>query len=98
MSFSQRDQTILSDLEKAQAIHRDIKELLTFYQNLFRAQFAFKSQLAASGKAGDLEKKEVNLKGLTEGLPQITFEELNMQSTLSWIFIKHRSTPSIPCR
>ncbi|HSB03719.1 MAG TPA: formate dehydrogenase accessory protein FdhE [Thermodesulfobacteriota bacterium] len=78
MSFRQRDQTILSDLEKAQSIHRDIKELLNFYQNLFQAQFAFKSQLRASGKAKDFEEKEVNLAGLTNGLPQITFEELNM--------------------
>jgi hypothetical protein len=54
MSFSQRDQTILSDLEKAQVIHRDIKELLTFYQNLFRPMRS--SQLAASGRQ-DLEKK-----------------------------------------
>ena len=46
MSFSQRDQTILSDLGKAQATHPDLKELLDFYENLFRAQFAFKSQLA----------------------------------------------------
>ena len=81
MSFSQRDQTILSDLGKAQAIHRDIKELLNFYKNLFRAQFTFKSQLGASGEAGNLEKKEVNLTGLTNGLPQITFEDLNMQAT-----------------
>ena len=80
MSFSQRDQTILSDLGKAQATHRDLKELLDFYENLFRAQFAFKSQLRASGKAGDLAKEEVNLTALANGLPQITFKELNMQA------------------
>jgi hypothetical protein len=80
MSFSQRDQTILSDIGKARAIHRDLRELLDFYEDLFRAQFAFKSQLGASGKAGDLAKEEVNLTGLTNGLPQITFEELNMQA------------------
>lgn len=61
MSFSQRDQTILSDLGKTQAIHQDLKELLDFYENLFRAQFAFKSQLGASGKVEDLAKEEVNL-------------------------------------
>ncbi len=80
MSFSQRDQTILSDLGKAQAIYRDLKELLDFYEKLFRAQFAFKSQLRASGKAGDLAKEEVNLTALTNGLRQITFKELNMQA------------------
>jgi FdhE protein len=81
MPFSQRDQTILSDLRKAHAIHQDLKDLLDFYENIFRAQFAFKSHLRTSGKAGDLAKKEVNLTGLTSGLPQITFEELNMQAT-----------------
>jgi len=81
MSFSQRDQTILSDLEKAHVIHQDLKELLDFYENLFRAQFAFKSQLGVSGKAVDLAREEVNLTGLTDGLPQMTFKELNMQAT-----------------
>ena len=80
MPFSPRDQMILSDLRKARRIHRDIKELLDFYENLFRAQFAFKSQLGTSGRAGDLEKKEVNLTGLANGLPQISFEELHMQA------------------
>jgi hypothetical protein len=80
MSFKQRDQMILSDLRKAQAIHPEMKELLNFYENLFRVQFAFKSQVEASEAAGDLEKKEVNLTDLTNGLPQITFEDLNMQA------------------
>ncbi len=81
MSFSQRDQTILSDLGKAHAIHQDLKELLDFYEKLFRAQFAFKSQLGTSEKAGDSEKEQVILTRLTNGLPQITFEELNVQAT-----------------
>ena len=81
MSFSQRDQTILSDLGKAHVIHQDLKELLDFYGSLFRAQFAFKSQLGVSGKAVDLAREEVNLTGLTDGLPQMTFKELNMQAT-----------------
>jgi formate dehydrogenase maturation protein FdhE len=80
MPFSQRDQTILSDLEKAQATHRDLKELLDFYENLFRAQFAYKSRLEESGKAEDLSKKEINFAGLADGLPQITFDELNVES------------------
>ena len=81
MSFGQRDQTILSDLDKAQAIHKDIQELLSFYKNLFQVQFAFKSRLGASGKSGNFENKDVNLTGLTNGLPQITFEDLNIQAT-----------------
>src|SRR5512139_850033 len=81
MLLSQRDQTILSDLGKARASHRDLKELLDFYESLFRTQFAFKSQLRASGKAGDWAEKEVDPTGLANGLPQITFEELNMPAT-----------------
>lgn len=81
MSLSQRDQTILSDLQKAQEIQQDIKDLLNFYENLFRTQFSFKSLLAAGREAGDLEKKEVNLTDVASGLPQITFDELNMQAT-----------------
>ncbi len=81
MSFSQRDQTILSDLGEVLAIHPEMEGLLTFYVDLFRAQFAFKSRLAAFGEAEALDKKDVNLTGLTNGLPQITFEELKMQAT-----------------
>jgi hypothetical protein len=81
MSFNQRDQKILSELGKARMIHQDIQELLSFYANLFEVQFAFKSRLGALGKAGDLEKKEINLKALSDGFPQITFEELNIQAT-----------------
>jgi len=81
MLFSQRDQKILSELGKARVSHRDLKELLDFYEGLSRTQFAFKSQLKASGKAGDWAEKEVNPTGLANGLPQITFEELNMPAT-----------------
>ncbi len=81
MSLNQRDETILSELRKAQAIHPDIKELLNFYENLFRTQFAFKSQLEISSEVSNFEKKEVNLTGVAKGLPQITFDDLNMQAT-----------------
>ncbi len=81
MSFSRRDQAIVSDLERAHAVHRDLKELLDFYENLFRTQFAFKSRLEASGKAAGLTKVEVNFTNLANGLPQITFEELSMEAT-----------------
>lgn len=76
MSFSQRHQTILSDLGKTQAIHRDLKELLDFYENLFRAQFVFKSQLRVSGKVEDLAKEEVNLTIQKEGCQEAYQGEL----------------------
>ena len=38
MLFSQRDQKILSELGKARVSHRDLKELLGFYEGLFQAQ------------------------------------------------------------
>ena len=81
MEFSPRDQTILHDLGKARAIHPDLKELLDFYEKLFRAQFAFKFRLRASGRAEHWAAKEVSLTNLNDGLTQISFEELDMQTT-----------------
>jgi hypothetical protein len=81
MSFSQRDQTILSDLGKARGIYPDLNELLDFYEKLFRAQFAFKSRLRASGKVEHLATKEVNPTSLADGLRQIAFQELEFPTT-----------------
>ena len=81
MTLTNRDQTILSHLVKAQASHQDLKDLLNFYETLFRTQFAFKSFLTASGRAGNIENREVNFTALTSGLPQITFNELGMETT-----------------
>jgi hypothetical protein len=57
-----------------------LQEVLDFYENLFQVQFAFKRQLEASDKAGYLANREINLDNLAKGLPQITFEELDMET------------------
>ncbi len=68
---------ILADLRKAKSIYPDLEEVLDFYENLFQTQFTFKSHLA--DQAAYWEKKEINLHGLTNGIPQIRFEELDLQ-------------------
>ena len=77
MQFSKQDQMILADLRKAKSIYPDLKEILDFYENLFQTQFTFKSRLA--GQAEYWEKKEINLYDLKNGIPQIRFEELDLQ-------------------
>ena len=79
MPFSRRDQTILADLEKAKSIFRDLEEVLAFYEKIFQVQFGFKDRLERQEKAGFWEKKEVNLRDLADGSPQIRFEELGLQ-------------------
>jgi hypothetical protein len=80
MLFSERDQTIMAALRKVKPLYRDLEEVLDFYENLFQVQFAFKRQLEASDKAGYLAHREPNLDHLAKGLPQITFEELGMET------------------
>ena len=45
MPFSKREQTILADLEKAKSTFPDVVEILTFYERIFRVQFALKCRL-----------------------------------------------------
>ena len=81
MDFSLQDQVILSDLGKARRIYPDFTDLLDFYEKLYLTQFAFKFRLKASGKVEYWINKEVNPIGLTDGYPQIAFEELEIQTT-----------------
>ena len=81
MMFSKRDQTILAVLRKVKPLYRDLGEVLDFYENLFQVQFVFKCQLGASDKAAYFGNREINLDNLAKGLPQITFEELDMGTT-----------------
>ena len=81
MEFSHQEQGILSDLGKARKAYPGLTGLLDFYEKLYRTQFAFKSRLRAAGKAEYWTKKKVHSKNLTDGYPQITFEELEIQTT-----------------
>ena len=80
MEFSLQDQVILSDLGKARRIYPGFTDLLDFYEKLYLTQFAFKSRLRAAGKVECWINKEVNPKGLTDGYPQVGFEELEIQT------------------
>jgi hypothetical protein len=79
MRFSKRDQTILTALRKVKPLYRDLGGVLNFYENLFQVQFEFKGQLEASGKTGYWGNREIHLDRLAKGLPQIIFEELDLE-------------------
>lgn len=81
MLISERDQMILSDLQAAKEMRRDFGALIAFYEELFLAQFEFKARHAKRGQAGYLREKEINLRNLTEGMPQVAFHELGLAAT-----------------
>jgi hypothetical protein len=81
MPFSKREQTILADLEKAKSTFPDVVEILTFYERIFRVQFALKCRLEKEERSGYWEKREIDLQALENGSPQIRFEELGLQLT-----------------
>ncbi|MCX5909594.1 MAG: formate dehydrogenase accessory protein FdhE [Deltaproteobacteria bacterium] len=66
-------------MRKAECTHRDLGELLKFYEKLCQAQFAFKAELEEYDNSGHL--KEINPTYLAEGSPQLTFDELKMGAT-----------------
>jgi formate dehydrogenase maturation protein FdhE len=81
MLVSKRDQKILDDLGKAKSVFPDLEEVLAFYEKIFQVQFAFKYLPERQERAEYWEKREINVRDLTDGSPQISFEELGMQPT-----------------
>jgi FdhE protein len=79
MSMKSRDQTILADVHKAKSVLPDLDELLTFYEKVFRLQFAFKDRLAEEDGGGYWATREIHLQALETGFPQIRFEELRLK-------------------
>jgi hypothetical protein len=80
MRLSKQDQTIMTALRKAKPLYPDLGKVLDFYENLFQVQFVFKSQLASSATVEHLGNMEIHIENLAEGLPQVTFAELQMES------------------
>jgi hypothetical protein len=80
MRLSEQDQTIMAALRKAKPLYRALEKVLDFYENLFQVQFVFKSWLASSATAGHLGNRGIHLENLANGLPQVTFGELQMES------------------
>lgn len=80
MPFNDRDQTILTDLSKAQSIFPDLGELLAFYERVFHLQFSWKDRLIREGKAKYWGKREIRLQALESGSPQVRFEELGLET------------------
>ena len=78
MGFNKKDQMILSRMQEAKHRHEDLREVFNFYEKLFQAQFAFKSQLEAGPTGRSLQGKTIQLSSMADGIPQITFDDLNM--------------------
>ena len=82
MSISNRDQRVLVRLREAKEAHADLGGLLGFYEELFQELFAFKIRLQGRHKGGNLARKEIDLRSLADGNPQLTFEGLEMDAAL----------------
>lgn len=80
MSFSPQDQNILEHLYKARTAHPDLEALFHFYEQLFQVQFTFKARLKDDRHSGCLEDKEIDLARLASGIPQVSFDELQMEA------------------
>ncbi|HSR12379.1 MAG TPA: formate dehydrogenase accessory protein FdhE, partial [Thermodesulfobacteriota bacterium] len=73
-TFATKDREILEALAKCRNEFRNLEEVLAFYENLFRLQFAFKSlHLSRGGYMG-----EISMSKCSAGEPQVTFDELQM--------------------
>jgi hypothetical protein len=79
MTLTEQEQNILRDMEKARSAHPELAEILTFYEKIFRAQFAFKERLKIGGKEALWGKKEIRPDDLAEGRPQVRFEDLEVE-------------------
>jgi hypothetical protein len=80
MAFSPQDQKILKYLKKAKTAHADLIALFDFYEQLFQFQLTFKSRLNEEYQPGYWEDKEIDLNRLASGIPQVSFDELQMQA------------------
>lgn len=80
MSFSPQDQNILEHLYKARTAHPDLEALFHFYEQLFQVQFTFKARLKDDRHSGCLEDKKIDLARLASGIPQVSFDELQMEA------------------
>lgn len=80
MRIGQQDQNTLEHLHKARTAHPDLETLLGFYEELLRVQFAFKARLRDGNAMGYLEEKAIDLDRLASGLPQVSLDELRMET------------------
>ncbi len=74
MAISAEDQRILQALVEAKQKHQELVDFLDFYEALYRLQFEAKGQMAAvEGRSASVRRQR-----LEEGLPQLTFEQLEV--------------------
>ncbi|MDZ4165839.1 MAG: formate dehydrogenase accessory protein FdhE [Smithellaceae bacterium] len=80
MKLSSQDQNILEHLHKARNAHPPLEALFHFYEQLFQLQFAFKSRLKEINHNTYRVDKEIDLARLASGIPQVSFDELEMEA------------------
>lgn len=81
MNLSSQDQKILEHLHKARNAHPHLEALFHFYEQLFQLQFAFKSRLKEIDQNTYRIDKKIDLNRLAAGIPQVSFDELAMETT-----------------
>ncbi|MDI6725426.1 MAG: formate dehydrogenase accessory protein FdhE [Smithellaceae bacterium] len=80
MKLSLQDQNILEHLHKARNAHPHLEALFHFYDQLFQLQFAFKARLKETYPATYPAGNEIDLTRLASGIPQVSFDELQMEA------------------
>ncbi|MBA4422113.1 MAG: hypothetical protein C0390_03290 [Syntrophus sp. (in: bacteria)] len=80
MRVSSQDQSILVYLHKAMTAHPHLEALFCFYEQLFQIQFTFKARLKEDRHLEYLEDKEIDLARLASGIPQVSFDELRIET------------------
>ncbi len=74
MAISEEDQRILQALAEAKQKHEELSDLLDFYEALYRLQFEAKGTMAAV----EVRDERARRQRLEDGLPQLTFEQLEV--------------------
>jgi FdhE protein len=75
MAISEHDQTVLDGLARAREEHEELAELLSFYYDLYRAQFEAKAELPTP----DVRDEMAMRWRLEGGIPQLTFDQLGIE-------------------
>jgi FdhE protein len=75
MIMSDQDRRVLQALTEARQQHAELADLLSFYHDLYQVQFEAKAGLTAPEVCDDLTMRQ----RLTEGIPQLTFDQLGIE-------------------
>jgi len=94
--MNEYDLQVLEALGTAHEEHKELADLLEFYQDLYTAQFDIKSRIPAPQVNDDLTMR----RRLEQGIPQLSFEQLCLEPAafasvverLAAVFLRHNPT------